>query len=102
VKWFTAGTVTDTNTYFERSGSPGYHNGKNLIFGSQNLGNVLVFEDGVPFLGSNSDGTCSDRVFEQQGPPKMTYGDDTIFSCYMNLDYAELANFCKPNTNIRA
>jgi hypothetical protein len=78
-----------------RSGNPGYLTSKPLIAAQFDGSNFNVFTDGFFFDGTSTDGSCiAEYTGRYLDAPRMTFRDETIFTCSVSLNYQQLQTFC--------
>lgn len=85
--------LTNTSKVFYRSGNPGYQLGKNVIGGFINSENELsYYENGFQIPGIDNNGACSANTWYLS--PFLTFGEDLIVNCYLEMNFEELKTFC--------
>jgi tectonic-1/3 len=82
------------------SGNPGYQAGKPVFLSSRQSGTTIydVYESGLPLLGAGATGECLDSQEVSANTPVITFREETIFSCYLEFDFDELADYCAKST----
>lgn len=95
--------VNNLSTSFERSGSPGYENGKRLLVAYNNTVsassvNFTVPYDGMYMIGRKDDGTCSSiksgNTIQSSLDTPILFGVNSVYSCNQNFNLQQFQDFC--------
>ena len=85
--------ITNTTGILNRSGNPGYQNGKKLITGIMaSATEIKYYDNGFQIPGINSDGSCGIETLADS--QYLVFGQNIIASCYVEFNYAELGARC--------
>lgn len=85
--------LTNNSEIFYRSGNPGYQIGKFVIGGFiQSETMISYYENGFQVLGIDSSGMCSSKTWYLS--PFLTFGEDLVVNCYLEMDFEELKSLC--------
>ena len=80
-----------TSSPVSRSGNPGYQLGKNINAFISGTASTFAFQ------GKSSIGACSNTTGTGNF---MTYATNIIYSCYLNMTYQDLQNYCTSSLDI--
>ena len=85
--------LTNTSSIFTRSGNPGYQIGRPVLSGIViSETNVSYYENGFKVPGVDAAGQCTPDSWYQS--PVLTFGEDLVVNCYIELTFKELSDLC--------
>lgn len=91
--------LTNTEEIVYKSGNPGYQIGMLLNTAYKvSETNYVYYENGFQIPGVSNTGACQDGTFSKG--PFLRFGQDLVVTCYKEMDYSELQDYCTGSINI--